>query len=172
MRSRDPRIWMWAEACDLVEQAERLQRQFFVPARGLPKGPSWEPPVDVLETENELAIQAALPGVTADRLQVVIDGGTLIITGLRPMPGQSRTTMQRQQPSHHHHDDGQGRADHLPSLIGPVREPLVIGLILVVPPQPAGPREDARGRHQKQHRERPHHWTLVIQPYRSSARPY
>ena len=95
MRSRDPRIWMWAEACDLLEQAERLHRQFFVPARSVAKGPSWEPPVDVLETEHELAIQAALPGVAADQVQVVIDGGTLIITGLRPMPGQSRSTMIR-----------------------------------------------------------------------------
>jgi HSP20 family protein len=95
MRSRDPRIWMWAEACELLEQAERLRRQSFVPARGLAKGPVWEPPADVLETEHELSIQVALPGVAPDQVQVVIDDGTLIVTGLRPMPGQSRTTMIR-----------------------------------------------------------------------------
>ncbi len=86
---------MWAEACELLEEAERLQRQFFVPARSRSKGPTWEPPVDVLETEHELAIQVALPGVGPDQLKVVIDGGTLIVTGVRPMPGQSRNTIIR-----------------------------------------------------------------------------
>jgi HSP20 family protein len=95
MRSRDPRIWMWAEACELLEEAERLRRQAFVPARSRAKGPVWEPPADVLETEFELSIQVALPGVAPDQLKVVIDGGTLIVTALRPMPGQSRTTMIR-----------------------------------------------------------------------------
>jgi HSP20 family protein len=95
MRSRDPKIWMWAEACELLEEAERLHRQFFVPARGAAKGPTWEPPVDVLETEQELAIVAALPGVEPDQVKVVIDGGSLIVTGVRPMPGQSRATVIR-----------------------------------------------------------------------------
>jgi HSP20 family protein len=95
MRSRDPRIWMWAEACELLEQAERLRRQAFVPARSLGKGPVWEPPADVLETEHELSIQVALPGVGPDQLKVVIDGGTLIVSAVRPMPGQSRSTMIR-----------------------------------------------------------------------------
>ena len=85
MRSRDPRTWMWAEACELLEEAERLHRQFFVPARSLAKGPTWEPPVDVLETEHELAILVALP-LAPDQVKVVIDGGTLIVVGLRPMP--------------------------------------------------------------------------------------
>jgi HSP20 family protein len=95
MRSRDPRIWMWAEACELLEQAERLRRQSFVPARSLAKEPTWEPPIDVLETEEELSIEVALPGVAPEHAQVVIDGGTLIVTGLRPMPGQSRSTVIR-----------------------------------------------------------------------------
>jgi HSP20 family protein len=86
---------MWAEACELLEEAERLHRQFFMPARALAKGPTWEPPVDVLETEQELAIQVALPGVGPDQVQVVIDGGTLIVSAVRPMPGQSRSTLIR-----------------------------------------------------------------------------
>jgi HSP20 family molecular chaperone IbpA len=86
---------MWTEACELLDQAERLQRHYFVPARNRTKEPTWEPPVDVLETEHELSIVTALPGVTADRLKVVIDGGTLIVTGLRPMPGQSRASVIR-----------------------------------------------------------------------------
>jgi HSP20 family protein len=86
---------MWAEACELIAEAERLRRQAFVPARSLAKEPVWEPPADVLETEHELSIQVALPGVAPDQLKVVIDGGTLIVAAVRPMPGQSRTTMIR-----------------------------------------------------------------------------
>jgi len=86
---------MWAEACELLEEAERLHRQFFVPARSRSKGPTWEPPVDVLETEHELSILVALPGVVPDQLKVVIDGAVLIVTAVRPMPGQSRSTMIR-----------------------------------------------------------------------------
>lgn len=86
---------MWAEACELLEEAERLHRQFFVPARSRNKGPTWEPPVDVLETEQELSIFVALPGVVPEQLKVVIDGAVLIVTAVRPMPGQSRSTMIR-----------------------------------------------------------------------------
>lgn len=86
---------MWAEACELLEEAERLHRQFFVPARSRSKGPTWEPPVDVLETEQELSIFVALPGVVPEQLKVVIDGAVLIVTAVRPMPGQSRNTMIR-----------------------------------------------------------------------------
>ena len=28
-KANDPARWMWAEACELIDQAERLQRQFF-----------------------------------------------------------------------------------------------------------------------------------------------
>jgi len=86
---------MWTEACELLDEAERLHRHYFVPARSRSREPTWEPPVDVLETEEELSIVTALPGVAPDQLQVVIDGGTLIVTGLRPMPGRSRTTVIR-----------------------------------------------------------------------------
>jgi HSP20 family molecular chaperone IbpA len=81
---------MWAEACELLERAERLHRQFFLPRAGEGRRPSWEPPVDVLETEAELLILVALPGVGADQLQVVVDGGTLAVVGERPMPGRAR----------------------------------------------------------------------------------
>ena len=34
MARRNPSPWMWADAVDLLEQAERLQRQFFRLAGG------------------------------------------------------------------------------------------------------------------------------------------
>lgn len=85
MRSRDHRSWMWAEALDLLQSAERLQRQFF--QLGAAQGaPTWEPPVDLYETGNELWILVALPGVTTDQLEVIIDGATIVVRGERPLP--------------------------------------------------------------------------------------
>jgi HSP20 family protein len=92
MRSRDPGAWMWAEACELLDRAERLHRQFFVP-RGAQRQPTWEPPVDMLESEQELSICVALPGVGKEQLEVLVDNGVLIVTGERPMPGRSRNTV-------------------------------------------------------------------------------
>ena len=89
MRSRDHRSWMWAEALDLLQSAERLQRQFF--QLGAAQGaPTWEPPVDLYETGNELWILVALPGVTTDQLEVVIDGETIVVRGERPLPQGAR----------------------------------------------------------------------------------
>lgn len=90
MPTRDPKVWMWAEACELLDRAERLHRQFFRPHPAVARRPSWEPPVDVLETEDELWILVALPGVKVEQLEVLVDNGTLIVTGERSMPGRTR----------------------------------------------------------------------------------
>jgi HSP20 family protein len=79
---------MWAEACELLERAERLNRQFFRPQTAHARQPSWEPPVDILETEDELWIVVALPGVGAKQLEVLVADGTLVVKGERPMPGR------------------------------------------------------------------------------------
>ena len=63
---RDPKHQMWAEACALLKQAEQLHRQFFEPAREGARAARWEPPVDMFETERELWIIAALPGVAPE----------------------------------------------------------------------------------------------------------
>ena len=85
MRSRDPRSWMWAEALDLLQSSQRLQRQFLL--LGAAQGAlTWEPPVDLYETDNELWILVALPGVTTDQLEVVIEGATIVVRGERPLP--------------------------------------------------------------------------------------
>src|SRR5690606_23666069 len=67
-------------------RAERLQRQLFQPlATGQARSPSWEPPVDVFETDDALRVLAALPGVDPATIQVVIDKGVLIIAGERKL---------------------------------------------------------------------------------------
>jgi HSP20 family molecular chaperone IbpA len=83
---------MWAEACELLDRAERLHRQFFVPQRAKGRQPTWEPPVDLMETEEELWICIALPGVAKEHLEVLVESGVLIVSGERPMRGRARGT--------------------------------------------------------------------------------
>ena len=90
MSERDPTAWMWSEACQMIEQAERLHRQFFrLGAAGARI--NWEPPVDVLEDEERFEIVVALPGVPAECIDVVIDGNSLLIRAQCEMPFPSGT---------------------------------------------------------------------------------
>ena len=87
---RDLKNQMWAEACALIKQAEQLHRQFFEPSCEGARTARWEPPVDVFETERQLWIIAALPGVAPEAVRVEIEGPTLIIAGVRPLPSKGR----------------------------------------------------------------------------------
>ena len=79
---------MWAEALELLQSAERLQRQFF--QIGAAQGtPSWEPPVDVYESGGGLRLLVALPGVTPQQLEVVLTPDSIIVRGERPLPAIS-----------------------------------------------------------------------------------
>jgi len=84
MRWRDPAS-MWDEAVDMLERADRLHRQFFQLENRSAAYPNWVPPVDVFETEQELSIVVALPGIPADQLSVSIDGSAVTIRGRRPL---------------------------------------------------------------------------------------
>lgn len=84
---RDAKNQMWAEACAMLKQAEQLHRQFFEPSRS---DAMWEPPVDIYETERQLTIIAALPGVAPDAVHVEIEGQTLIVAGVRPLPSRGK----------------------------------------------------------------------------------
>jgi HSP20 family protein len=82
----DPTLWMWAQACDLASQAERLQRQFFRPTASRSMPAAWEPPADVFEDEREIVVVIAMPGVTSERMQILSEPGVLIVRGSRPLP--------------------------------------------------------------------------------------
>jgi HSP20 family protein len=86
-----PVNWMLSEAIDSLARADRLHRQFFSlqPSAGSQES-SWEPPVDVLETDEEILILVALPGVDPEEVEAVIDGGTLIVSGRRVLPAELR----------------------------------------------------------------------------------
>jgi HSP20 family protein len=85
MSTKDPVNWMLAEAIGSIARAERLRQQFFSLRES-----GWEPPIDVLETEDEFLIFVALPGVDPDQVEAVIEDGTLIISGHRVLPAELR----------------------------------------------------------------------------------
>jgi HSP20 family protein len=92
MASRDWDFVIWQQAADLLQQAERIQRNFLQVAAGAHyrasqgRTLSWEPPVNVVETDKSLWVLSAVPGVAADHVNVNIDGHELIISGQRPLP--------------------------------------------------------------------------------------
>jgi len=86
---------MLAQAMDMLEQADRLHRQFFQLSPHPSRGPTWEPPADMFETPTHLSVVVALPGVAPDRVEVLIDGGTLLVVGERPMPAPASTHIRR-----------------------------------------------------------------------------
>ena len=63
MPGRDPMNWMLSEAIEQLSRAERMHRQFFsLTATAEPRGSTWEPPIDVIETDDE-----GMHDCTADR---------------------------------------------------------------------------------------------------------
>lgn len=83
--TKDPAVWMWAQACELIDQAERLHRQFFRPATSARAFAVWEPPIDVFEDGRELVIVVAMPGVPAERVEVRLEPGAVVVRGERPL---------------------------------------------------------------------------------------
>jgi HSP20 family protein len=81
--------WMWAEACALLEQAERKHRHFFdliaTPAR-----PVWEPPTDIFADGTHVHVVVALPGARAEEVTVQITAtGLQIDTTVSPPAASS-----------------------------------------------------------------------------------
>jgi len=77
---------MWAKACDLIDEAERLQRRFFRLNTSARAKAGWEPPVDMFENERELVIVVAMPGVAPEQVRVNYEQGALVVRGVRPLP--------------------------------------------------------------------------------------
>ncbi len=83
--ARDVISMMWADALELLAHAERSERSMFKPGRQS-QTPCWEPPIDLFETETELWIIAALPGVKPEQVELRIDNDMLVVSGTRPLP--------------------------------------------------------------------------------------
>jgi HSP20 family molecular chaperone IbpA len=63
---------MWSEMLALLARTDRLHGEGFGPAAG-----GWEPPIDVLETDSDLLVVIALPGVAQDEVEIVVAHGEL-----------------------------------------------------------------------------------------------
>jgi HSP20 family molecular chaperone IbpA len=87
--------WMWSEACEMLARAERMHRELFRPLGpqmgSQARQPAWEPPVDILETESDVLVFVALPGVDVDNAQAAIEDADLVIAGTRVLPAELST---------------------------------------------------------------------------------
>jgi len=103
MASRNPSDWMWAQACELLEQVERMHRQFFRLTASERTRLVWEPPADVFEDEREVVVVVALPGVPSERIEVVSEPGVLIVRAERcvAFAGSPRAVRQLEIPYGH-----------------------------------------------------------------------
>jgi HSP20 family protein len=93
MKSRDLTSWMWGDALSLLEQAERLHQQFFCASPTHIQ--CWEPPVDVVESEDAVSVHVALPGVPAAAIVVSLDAGGITVSATRHFPAQRAARIHR-----------------------------------------------------------------------------
>jgi HSP20 family protein len=88
--------WMWSQACELLDRAERMQREF---VRYVGPGRDtavWEPPVDIQETAEGLQFTFALPGVEPDGIDVALDHSALTVSAVRaPRLGEPSSIVRR-----------------------------------------------------------------------------
>ncbi len=77
---------MWAEACALLDEAERRHRRFFelltVPAAV----PAWEPPANIFAHGADLQVQVALPGASSEDVVIQLTASGLLIEAMVPPP--------------------------------------------------------------------------------------
>lgn len=81
MNSRDLSRIMWSEALSLLDQADRLRRQFVRPLAA--RTPTWEPPVDIIETRDFVRVTVALPGVEPESIAISREADTLFVAARR-----------------------------------------------------------------------------------------
>ena len=90
MSAHDWDFIIWQRANDLLQQAERIHRNFLQIAAGAryrtSHGHAGNLPVNVVETDESLWVILAVPGVAVDRVDVRLEGRELVIRGERPLP--------------------------------------------------------------------------------------
>ena len=84
-------FFAWQRASDLMEQAERIQRNLLqiaanhYLASNSPPG-AWAPSLNVIETDQACWVITALPGAEAQHIDIRLEGNELIIAGTRRLP--------------------------------------------------------------------------------------
>jgi HSP20 family protein len=71
--------WMWAEACAVLDRAERRHRHFYELLAAPAASPAWEPPANIFILEGELRVEVALPGARPDDIVVKVTTRGLLI---------------------------------------------------------------------------------------------
>jgi HSP20 family molecular chaperone IbpA len=87
--------WMWIQACEALDHAERLQRQFLRYTGPGVDAAIWEPPVDIHETRDGLSLLFALPGVAPEQIEVTVDSTALTVSARRPLTLSKRDSVIR-----------------------------------------------------------------------------
>jgi HSP20 family molecular chaperone IbpA len=93
MASREITSWVWGDALSLLEQAERMHRQFF--KAGGAEVRCWEPAIDILESREALTVQIALPGVSTNDVAVRFDADGVRVLGVRRFPATRASRIHR-----------------------------------------------------------------------------
>jgi HSP20 family protein len=89
--SIDRIAWMWDEALHALEQAERRHRRFYGLAGVRSTQPLWEPPADIFESESEILVSIALPGVSPDGVTVEVTANGIVVSAERALPPEFET---------------------------------------------------------------------------------
>jgi HSP20 family protein len=75
----DADSWMWSEAVIALERAEQRHRHFFALLGARTCESCWEPPVDMFESESDIWIVVALPGVPAESVGLRVEAAELVV---------------------------------------------------------------------------------------------
>src|SRR5260370_35962152 len=86
MNTNRRKSWMWAEACALLDEAERKHRRFFELLAAPSTQPVWEPPADIFADGAEFRVVVALPGARVEEVVVQITPSGLQIETMVPPP--------------------------------------------------------------------------------------
>lgn len=128
----------WDPVEDLIKLRNRFNELFDrsfrdqLPGTGVGRE-YWNPPVDFYETEDSLILEAELPGLNRNDIDIEINGGQLIIRGERTNP------FQMEQAAFHRVERQHGpfkRIVELPASVDPARIEATYesGLLMVVIP--------------------------------------
>ena len=88
MRSIERMSFMWDEALNALEQAERRHRRFCGLRGSQAAQPVWEPPADVFESGSEVLVCIALPGVEPGAVVVEVVPDGLVVRAERAPPAE------------------------------------------------------------------------------------
>jgi HSP20 family protein len=78
--------WMWAEACALLDEAERRHRHFYELLSVPSAEPVWEPPANIFARGDEVHVMLALPGARIEDVVAKITPSGLLIETTVPPP--------------------------------------------------------------------------------------